>query len=137
MAYEKGVSVLLKVNTGTDLLPVWTAVGGQRGATLNRSADTIETTSKDSTGYKSYAYGFKDWSIDADGLLVTDDAGYGELEDAFIAGTTIKVDVVMASGDKYSGDVIITDFPIEAPYDDMTTYSVTLQGSGALTKTTV
>lgn len=137
MAHENGIDFILNVNTGTDSVPVWTKVGGQRGATLNRSADTVETTSKDSDGYKSYEASFKDWSIDADGLIVTDDAGWVEMEDAFEAGSKLKVQFVTASGDKYDGSVIITDFPVEAPYDDMATYSVTLQGTGAPVKTTV
>lgn len=136
MAHEKGIDFLLKVNTGTDVTPVWTTVGGQRGATLNRSSDTIETTSKDSDGYKSYEPSFKDWTIDADGLVVTDDTGWLALETAFEAGEKIKVQFVTASGDDYTGDVIITDFPVEAPYDDVSTYSVSLQGSGKPTKTT-
>ena len=32
----------------------------------------------------------------------------------------------------YKGKAIITDFPIDAPYDDAATYSLTLQGTGEL-----
>ena len=32
----------------------------------------------------------------------------------------------------FGGLAIITDYPIEAPYDDAVTYSLTLEGMGAL-----
>jgi TP901-1 family phage major tail protein len=135
MAQVKGINFLVMVNTGTDTTPVYTKVAGQRGATLNRSAETLETTSKDSDGFKEFETSFKEWSIEADGLLVDGDAGFEALEDSFMNGTKLKAQLQTSSGDKYEGMVIITDLPIEAPYDDMATYSVTLQGTGFLTKT--
>lgn len=134
----KGIDFLLYANTGTDAVPVWTKIAGQRGATLNRSAETMESTSKDSTGWKEFEQSFKEWSIEAEGLLVDGDAGYLELEEAFNNGTKLKVELKMdTAGDKWTGSVIVTDLPVEMPYDDLVSYSVTLQGSGALTKTEV
>lgn len=137
MAQIKGIDIAISVNTGTAEVPVYTKVGGQRGATLNRSAETMETTSKDSDDFKEFEYGFKEWSLDADGLFVVDDAGFAALEDAYMTSEKVKVQVAMPSGIKYSGMAIISDFGLEFPYDDMTTYSATLQGSGVLAKTEV
>lgn len=134
MGQVKGIDFLVHVNTGTDILPVYTKVGGQRGATLNRSAETLETTSKDSAGFKEFESAFKEWSIEADGLLVEADEGFKALEEAFMGSKKVKVQVATTSGSKYEGLAIITDLPLEMPYDDMATYSVTLQGSGTLTK---
>ena len=39
-----------------------------------------------------------------------------------------------AAGNKYEGTALITDFPIEAPYNDIATYSITLTGDRAYTK---
>lgn len=107
-------------------------LGGQRGATLNRSAETIDTTSKDSDGWSESVPGMKSWSIDADGVFVTTDAAYTTLETKFLAGETIVAYIEFAGGKKYEGTCIITDFPIEAPYDDLATYSVSLTGTGVL-----
>ncbi|MCD4839730.1 phage major tail protein, TP901-1 family [Neobacillus sedimentimangrovi] len=135
MSQIKGIDFIINVNIGTDQEPVWTKVAGQRGCTLNRSAETLETTSKDSTsGFKEFEVSFKEWSIEADGLLVNGDTGFSALEDAFMNGEKVKVQMATPSGDKFEGMALITDFPIEAPYDDMATYSVTLQGSGLLSK---
>lgn len=108
-------------------------LAGQKSATLNRSAETIDATSKDSEGnWKESMPGFKEWSIDADGAFVESDEAYAILEDAFINGENVKVYLEFPSGRKYTGVSTITDFPIEAPYDDIVSYSLSLQGSGAL-----
>lgn len=130
----KGINFLLKVNTGTEQTPSYTKVAGQRGGTLNRSRDTIDETSKDGEGWVEKDYGLGEWSIDADGLLVYDDVGYAALEDAFMNETKIKAQWVQGNGDLYEGDVVVTDFPQEGPYDSEATYSVTLEGSGKPTK---
>ena len=54
-----------------------------------------------------------------------------QLETAFNQNTV--VDVKISDGTwGYQGKAIITDFPIEAPYDYAATYSLTLQGTGEL-----
>lgn len=111
-----------------------TMVGGQRGATLNRSAETLETTNKGSNGWKEFVSSFKEWSVDADGLYVDGDAGYAEVEEAYNAGTALAIEVKTPSGDMFSGSVLVTDLPVEMPYDDAVTYSITFQGTGALVK---
>lgn len=130
----KGIDILVSVNTGTDVAPVWEVVGGQRSATLNRSAEAIDTTNKVTGQWKKSISGFKEWSVDCDGLLVADDAGYVALETAFNAGEEVEIKIAEGEVLKYSGMAIITDFPVEAPYDDVATYSVAFTGSGELAK---
>lgn len=130
----KGINFLLYANTGTVETPVWTKIAGQRGGTLNREYDTIDITTKDSDGFTDEDYNFGSWSIEADGLLVETDAGYLALEDAFENAEFLKVRFETLAGNKYEGNVLITDFPIEAPYDDSATYSITLNGKGKYTK---
>lgn len=132
-----GIDFILQVNTGTVDVPVWTTVAGQKGGKLNRSVDTIDSTTKDSGSDKEFEYGFREWSIDADGLIVEDDAGYMALEDAYTNLTKLQAQMVTPAGNKYSGSVLLVDFPTDAPYNDNATYSVKLQGTGALTKVTV
>ena len=115
----------IKISIGEQFL------AGQRGATLNRSAETIDITNKVSAGWKEIITSVKEWSIDCDGVFVADDAALKALETAFNANTV--VDVKISDGTwGYKGKAIITDFPIEAPYDDAATYSITLQGTGEL-----
>ncbi len=99
------------------------------------NSDTIDKTTKDSEGWKEFDPSYKSWTIDADGLLVENDAAYDALITAFMASNTISAEVLMPSGDKYTGTAIITSFPISGPYQDEVTYSLSLQGTGALTQT--
>ena len=127
MAKIKGCKV--KVKAGTLF------IGGQRGATLNRSAETMDETSKDSDGWKENGVGYKEWGVDCDGLLIESNEGYEALEDAFENGTAIELDITEPSGKKYTGSAFVTDFPVEYPYDDYSTYSMSFVGTGALTRT--
>ena len=115
----------IKISIGENFL------AGQRGATLNRSAETIDITNKVSAGWKEMITSVKEWSVDCDGVFVEDDTALKALETAFNANT--MVDVKISDGEwGYKGKAIITDFPIDAPYDDAATYSLTLQGTGEL-----
>lgn len=136
MANIKGVDVLVEMNVGTADVPVWQKIGGQRGATLNRDKDTMESTSKDSEGFKEFEAGFKEWNVETDGLVVVDDEAFAALEDSYMDDTKLKVHVKMPSGTKYEGLAIVTSLPVEMPYDDLVTWSATFQGSGKLEKVT-
>ncbi|MFI8708477.1 phage major tail protein, TP901-1 family [Bacillus sp. NPDC077411] len=108
-------------------------LAGQRNATLSRSAETIDATSKDTLGFwKESLAGFKEWSIDCDGAFIESDTAYGLLETAFMNSENVVVYIELPSGTKYKGETTITDFSLEFPYDDLVTYSISLQGSGAL-----
>ena len=111
-------------------------LAGQRDATLNRSAETLDATSKDSDGWKENETGYKEWSIDAGGLLIQNDEAYDHLEEKWFEGENLDV-IVTIGNKKYAGNAVLTDFPSELPYEDLVTYSISLQGSGPLTKTIV
>ena len=124
------------------LLCVWNedgskllAISGQKGLTINRSADSIEVSTKDTEGgWKSSIAGMKEWSIDNDGIYVKDDESHQALSKAFTDGDLVCVKVydVKRGYGMLAGLASITDYPIEAPYDDAVTYSLTLSGVGAL-----
>ena len=136
----KGIDMLVKIDDEVVAL--------QKGATLNRSADTIENTTKTSNGWKEFEASFKSWSIDCDGLYTlptaTGTTSFRAMEDAFVNGDQVDVEFVLAddeglsTGDTtgYTGKAIIVDFPLEAPQDDSVTFSVSFQGTGALSEIT-
>lgn len=133
MAKLKGLDVIVSVNAGTIAIPDWKAVGGQRNATLNRSAELIDMTDKDSDGWKENEAGYKEWSLDCDGFYVTSDAGWTALETAYETGEVVQVKLAKTAGLTHTGSAIISDFPIEVPYDDGATYSISLTGTSELT----
>lgn len=130
----KGLDVLIKVNVGTAESPEYVAVGAQRGASLGMSSETLDKTSKDSEGWQESLSGLKSWSISTDGLLILDDEGYMALEDAYMTSENVLVQFSTKSGAMYEGDAIITTIDLDAPYDDLSSYSAEFQGSGELKK---
>lgn len=129
-----GANILLCVwnSDGTSLL----AVAGQQNLTINRSADSIEINSKDTEGgWKSKIAGMKEWSIDTDGMYVLSDDSHKALTTAYNNGDLLCVKVINKKTSKglFGGLATVTDYTLEAPYDDAMTYSITLDGNGALT----
>lgn len=130
MPPKTGVDILVQIETGTP--GTYTTLGGQRGATLNRTATTANANAKDTGAWDVHIATTRGWSVDCDALYLSDDAAYTALEDAWRNSTPVKVQI--KDGTKtQSGDAYITDFPLEAPHDDLATISITLQGSGPLT----
>lgn len=130
----KGIDMLIKVNTGTAEKPVYTAVGAQRGASLSMSADTLDKTSKQSEGWSESLAGLKSWSISTDGLLILNDEGYLAIEEAYMLGKNVLVQMSTKSGTLYEGEATITTVDLDAPYDDLANYSAQFTGAGKLTK---
>ena len=127
MAGEKtGVDVLISVDEAV--------IGGQRGATLNREVNTIDATHKQVAGWGYSIAGQGSWGIDTDGVLLADDAALDTLEEAFENKEAVKVTWTNPSGKSYTGDAILTSYPIEAPMDDVMTYSMSFQGQGKYEK---
>lgn len=118
---------------GSNLL----AIAGQQGLSINRSTDAIEVTSKDTEGgWRSKIAGMKEWSIDSDGVYVADDESHAALSSYFENGDLVCVKVVKNDTNKtglFGGLAVISDYSIDAPYDDSVSYSITLEGNGALT----
>jgi TP901-1 family phage major tail protein len=103
------------------------------------SKDTIDATNKDGGNYKEFLVGLSGWTMNAEGIFEEDGSATGvsakDLLDDIIAGAPITVVMTsLVSGDiKLSGSAIITSFAWNAPVNDVSTFSVSLQGSGELT----
>ncbi|MEY8748945.1 phage major tail protein, TP901-1 family [Alkalicoccobacillus gibsonii] len=125
-----GVDVLLKTGSDSEV------VGGQSGATLSRSTNVIEVTSKDANGWAESLAGVKSWSVECEGFLVVDDKALDSLEEAWENGEAVELEL-QYNKKKYSGMAIISDFPNEFPQDDAVTFSLSFTGTGALEKAAV
>jgi predicted secreted protein len=99
-----------------------------------------ETTNKDSAGWKDNLEGLRDWSIDCDALHAEDNAfGLEDLLDFVLTRTqvTLKFSTEVSGDVKYSGEAWITSVSENAGVEDNVSYSVSFEGTGALSKGTV
>ena len=126
-----------------DIAGVPTKVANLTSTDFELSKDTIDATNKDGGDYKEFLVGLSSWTMNAEGIFEEDGSATGvtakDLLDDIIAGDPITA--VMSSAEtgdlKLSGLAVITSFAWNAPVNDVSTFSVSLQGSGALTVGTV
>lgn len=126
-----------------DVSGTLTKVANLTSTDFELTKDTIDATNKDGGNYKEFLVGLSSWTMSAEGIFEEDGSTTGhspkDLLDDIIAGEEITV--VMTSdvtGDlKLSGSAVMTSFAWNAPVNDVSTFSCSLQGSGALTVATV
>lgn len=115
--------------------PELLAVAGQQGLTLNREGDTIDTTSKSGGGWMEQIKGLKEWSIDMDGIYVTEDTSHDRLIELYNSDDGLVLIAIYNAETKEivaAGIALLNSYPLEAPYDDVTTYSASFSGTGQL-----
>jgi len=117
-----------------------------QNCTLNVNHSPREITNKESSGYKEILEGLRDFSIDVDGAYAWTDAsgtaltnGADDLVNSNIL-TRASVDFIFgdtgATSDvSYSGSGYITSVSLTGGTEDTATYSLTIEGTGALTQT--
>lgn len=131
---------LYKSVTGTP-----TKIANGRSTSADISIDMIETTTKDSAGYKEYIAGEKGGTFSFEGLLEEDGSVGGSLispkdlvTDA-LAGNTLTIRwSSQVSGDTYyESSAIISSVNFSAPNNDAATFTCELQMTGNITQGTV
>ena len=103
--------------------------------TFSVNVDQKEVTSQTSAWYREYKNDIATWSVTCEGLITLDGYGYLFLLQQQQDRTTILVKFVIDNGVDglvvISGNCNLTSLQINAPYKDIATYSVSLQGTGA------
>ena len=101
------------------------------------NVDQKEVTSQSSAWYREFKNDVASWTITCDGLITLDNYGYLFLLELQQSRESILVKFVIDNGVDglviISGNCNLTSLTINAPYKDIATYSVSLQGSGAYT----
>jgi predicted secreted protein len=102
--------------------------------------DMIETTNKDSAGAKEYIAGEYGYTLSVEGMFEEDGSvgaliSWKEMITDLLAGTSVTI--VMTSnvtGDlKLSGSAFFNDLKLTAPQNAVSTFTASIQGTGALT----
>jgi len=142
----------LKIAYGGDMMLFVTTglpIAFSTAAKLEINTDTREISSKDGGYWKEYSAGRLGWSAGTDALyteVLTGTVSTTSIDELYalqIARTPITMVFGAATGaagaqtndatkKKFTGQAIITAISVNAPDNDTTTYSVTLQGTGSL-----
>lgn len=125
MSAIKGLDVLVKVGSQV--------VGGQRNASLEMSAEVIDTTVKSTGGWAAKIPGLKSWTSSCDGIYFLNDEGLAAAQTAFMEGTEVQLEFSNTDGLAYSGQAVITSMSVEAGQEDVVAYTISFEGTGALT----
>jgi predicted secreted protein len=105
--------------------------------TFNVQIGQKEVTSQTSAWYKEYKIDVASWTINCDGLVTLNGFNYLNFLDIQKNRTPISVKFVIDNGTDglviIGGTTNLSNFQINAPWKDIATYSVSLQGSGEYT----
>ena len=111
-------------------------------ATFSVQVDQKEVTSQSSAWYREFKNDVASWTLTCDGLITLSGYGYNQMLQIQQLRESIGIDFVIDNGvnglSVITGNVNLTSLQLNAPYKEIGTYSVSLQGSGpyGLTGTT-
>ena len=120
---QRSIDVVLMVND----IPV----AGQQNASLTRSMTPIDITNKIFDSWKESLSGTKTWKVSCSGMYVKNAESYKALEDAFMNNKELSVKLIM-DNHSYVGQALITDFPLNAVFNNQFKYTLQLLGTGEL-----
>ena len=137
MAIFNGTDLILKVSPSNG----GTAVKLMHSQTVSLSVntDTIDISTKDSSGFRDLIGGQKSFSLSADGLMDFATGGSDtELDELFTqmlarTAVTFVFGIADASAYNMSGSGFITSIEVTGGTEDAPTYSVAIEGTGTLT----
>ena len=142
----------MAILNGTDIKVYDSSTGilvayAQNGS-MNLNLSLREITNKESAGWKESLEGLRDFSIDLDGAYAWTDSDSAVLtngaDDLALSNIitnrtalTVKFGTTTSTtGDTYySGSVFLTSFSISAGTEETATYTMSFEGTGALTQT--
>tara|TARA_B100000519_G_C14118930_1_gene379459 strand:- start:181 stop:606 length:426 start_codon:yes stop_codon:yes gene_type:complete len=116
------------------------AVASIRSFTIDREVQSIETTVMGETS-RTYQAGLSQFSGSIDAYLRDDDPGQGNfLSYVENPDSVAKIELFPSgesTGIKLAGNVIVTGHSITSNFDGAVELSISIQGSGALTRTPI
>lgn len=132
---------LLTLYFDTDGLGAFDKVAHSTDATISFSAETVDITSKDTSGYRDTIAGLKSWSANLTAFIdYSASFGQEELVDKWIAGECVKIRFTtnVSSDVYYEGDATITSVELNSSgAEEAASFSLTLENAGAITKGTI
>jgi len=137
MAAQKGSSLLVKIGDGASS-EAFTTVGGLRSTSISLNDEAVDVTTMDSSNQRELLAngGIQTISISGSGVF-TDAASETTLRGKFGASTFSNFQIIIPDFGTYTGPFMVASLEYSGEYNGEVTYSVTLEGSGAITFATV
>jgi len=147
MAIQNATNVAIRVDGKVN----GDTIGFATSASLSVSMDLRDSTTKSSLGWQENLGGLKSWEISGDAFVdlgsdpTTNDPWLSDsttnktvkavqtIYDLWVAGAAIEV-AFGNSGKHWYGSGLITSLSIDAGVEENATYSITIQGTGALSE---
>lgn len=117
-----GSDVLILVNTGTPLSPVYEAVGSQRNASITESTATRDSSSKDSRAQRVDPGRYSS-TFTLEALYIPTDDGYQALLAAMRNGEKVLVRVSEDGMEVEEAEAVITTLTRNYPDQETSTFS--------------
>ncbi len=133
---------ILKIGTGTGAVgsETWTTVAGLTENTFSINDQTVDVTTKDSSGIRQLLDGviLQSMSISGSGV-VKDDATFKTLQTVMVAGTARNFQMTVTgdstAGGTYAGPFKITSLEMTGAHDGAAQFSISLESQTAITYT--
>lgn len=107
-------------------------VSGQRSMTPAMSLGTADATDKDSGNWEEAIATNRSAELSVEGVREEGDSGQDCLRDANRFRNKIYAKYLTPGGEVWEGQFFVTEFSVDAPQDDVVTFSAALKLSGAL-----
>lgn len=128
--------ILISVNTGTDLVPVWKKVACSTSDGFSGSTDVVTINSKCTSGWADSEPGNKSWSFSNESYAETEPAAdalsYDEIFDLWKADTvaTFKIESINSGEYLRQGLGFISSLGETASNGDYLTFNLEITGKG-------
>lgn len=134
MAIQIGLDTVLEYNAGTDAAPSWIEVGFQVSGGLNIETNTVDTTTKSSAGWATFAATIGSWTMSVEGKLDRGDPGVRYLENAAAKRKEVHLRFRQKTGTtvRFEGKGVMEGWEYSFPVDDAATFSGSVKGNGAI-----
>ena len=116
------------------------SIGGEvmahaTSCSLSVNADLRDKTSKSSSGWSESLGGLRSWEMSGDAFvdIAATDASLADCFDFIVAGVSTTV-VFTVDSQTYTGSGFITSVSADAGVEESATFSVSITGTGTLTK---
>ncbi|MGE1103390.1 hypothetical protein [Peribacillus simplex] len=109
MAKKSGLKCKVYIHkAGTNI-----ALAAQRNANLSHSVEGTDT---------------EVFSIACNKAFITDDEAYATLREEYVQGNNVDVYIDLPTGEKHFGNCTITTFDNDIPYEELSTWPISLRG---------